>query len=268
MAGRDRVHPTFYPEISEPVSPSERSTATGYSYQPNFQPTVKAYTTPGFVSPARPPPSVIGRPPRVPEKHRRPRNGCRTCLLASCSILFLFIFAIGLASLVLWLVYKPKIPTYSVRDVHISTLNVTTSSAQSYVNTDILFTILASNPNHKIRIDYKKVNILTTFQGSSVGQSTIPGWFQEPGNSTTIYAHLNAKNAPLSVSQGSALQTQIRGNDVSLHGRIDIKVGIKIGAWKTPGVWIHVDCDFQVSPPSAPSGTKLLSKSCKWSWKG
>lgn len=278
MATSPRVHPSHYSEISEPVSPSERSTATGYSFHPNYQP-LKAYTTPGYASPVRPPPTEIGRPPIKPHKPRRNcRSCCKRCVITTCSILVILIFLLGVAALVIWIVYKPKIPQYSVQDVHINKLNVTsrydTSSRSlqatdpTFVDTDILFTLYASNPNEKIKIDYKKVNIQTTYQGSNVGQATIPGWYQDVQNTTTVRSNILATKAPLTVSQGSTLLVSIQANDIPLDARIDTKVAIKMGAWMTPAVWVHVSCNFHVAPPSAPGGAKLLSKSCKWKWRG
>jgi hypothetical protein len=52
-----------------------------------------------------------------------------------------------------------------------------------------------------------------------------------------------------------------------LLGRIDLKLGIKIGSWTSPHVWIYVHCNIRVSPPSSPQGTKLLSKVCRRKWK-
>lgn len=278
MATSPRVHPSFYSEISEPVSPSERSTATGYSFHPNYQP-LKAYTTPGYASPARPPPTEIGRPPIKPYKSRRNcRSCCKRCVITTCSLLLILIFILGLAALIIWIVYKPKIPQYSVQDVQINKLNVTSrydaasrsvqATDPTFVDTDILFTLHASNPNKKIKIDYKKVNIKTTYQGANVGQATIPGWYQEVQNTTVVRSDILATQAPLTVTQGAALLLNIQANDIPLDARIDTKVAIKVGSWKTPAVWIHVKCNFHVAPPSAPGGANLLSKSCKWKWKG
>lgn len=278
MAGRgERVHPSYYSEISEPVSPSERSTATGDSFHPNYQP-LKAYTTPGYVSPVRPPPTVVGRPPRKPVNRRNPRRCCKRCLITSCSILVLLIFLVGLAALIIWILFKPKIPQFSVQDVRINKLNVTatydTATASlkatnpTYVDTDILFTIHASNPNKKIRIDYKKVNVQMTYLGANVGKAAIPGWYQEVANTTTLHSSILATRAPMTYSDGSALLLDISANDIPLDARIDTKVAIKMRDWKTPAVWIHVDCNFHVAPPSAPGGAKLLNKSCKWKWRG
>jgi hypothetical protein len=145
-------------------------------------------------------------------------------------------------------------------------MNVTASDPPS-VDTDIVFTLHAKNPNKKIRIDYRRVNIEATYEGASVGKAAIPGWFQGVQNTTYIRSDIVATKAPLTGAQGTALLGSIRANDVPLHARIDTRVAIKMGAWLTPAVWIHVNCDFHVAPPSAPGGAKLLSKSCKWKWK-
>jgi hypothetical protein len=273
----DRFRPTAPPAPFEPLSPSGRSDATGYSQATsNFQP-LKAYTAPGYLSPPRPPPTVVGRPPLRSPAHKRGRNACFCCLIVFLSIFLLLVLAVGTAALVLWLVYHPKIPHYSVEDAQIIKLKVASGNGDSsnvgqpiqnpILNTDILLTIQAQNPNHKIGISYSQISIDGTYQGASVGQCNIPGFYQAVDNTTTLSARLNVTNSQLTGSQGTAMQTDISNNDIGLLGRVDVKVGLKIGSWTTPHVWIHVECNIQVSPPTSPQGGKLLSKSCHWKWK-
>lgn len=288
MATRsERVHPSYDdPEInSTPASPtptdrSSIATTTGYSFHPNYQP-LKAYTAPGYVSPGCPPPTEIGRPPIQPpsKSHKKShKKCCKRCLITCCIFLTLLLFSLGVAALIIWIVFKPQIPRYSVQDVRINTLNVTTTydpasnsllpTDPTFVDTDVVFTLRASNPNKKIRIDYRRVNIATSYDGASVGKATIPGWFQGVQNTTIVRSEIGVANAPLRVAQGAALLVSMRAGDVGLYARIDARVAVKIGAWLTPAVWVHVGCDLNVAPPSAPGGAKLLRKDCKWKWKG
>jgi len=276
----DRVYPRAPPAPFEPLSPSGRSDVTGGFSQgtSNYHhPLIKAYTAPpAFLSPPHPPPTVVGRPPLKSQRKLHRNGGCCCCLIVFFSILLFLVVAVGILVLVLWLVYNPKLPHYTVQDAQIVKLNVNSRNGSSTVgqplqnpvlNTDILFTVQARNPNHKIGISYHQIRIDGTYQGTSVGQCNIPGFYQSVDNTTTLTAELRVTNSQLTDSEGTALQTDIDNNDIGLLGRVDVKVGVKIGGWTTPHVWIHVGCNIQVSPPTSPQGAKLLSKTCSLKWK-
>jgi hypothetical protein len=192
------------------------------------------------------------------------------------------ITAAVVTALVLGLVYEVEFPHYNLQDVRIVQLNVTTSrqgnsiivrqrqpsiSNQIVLNSHILFTVQARNPNHKIGISYRQISISGTYQGTSVGQCNVQGFYQGFDNTTILRADLIVTNAQLTDGEGTALQTDIKSSNIALLGRIDVKLGIKIGSWTSPHVWIYVHCNIRISPPSSLQGSKLLSKVCRRKWK-
>ncbi len=277
MAGRVILRAPPPPPF-EPFSPSVRSDISGYATTPSFTP-LKAFTAPGHVSPPHPPPTVVGRPPlrSVLKCHR---NGCGRCLDIFFLLTAVLITAVVGLALVLGLVYEMEFPHYTLQDVRIVQLNVTTSrhgnsgivrqpsiSNQIVLNSHILFTVRARNPNHKIGISYRQISISGTYKGTSVGQCNVHGFYQGVDNTTILRADLIVTNAQLTDGEGTALQTDIKSSNIALLGRIDLKLSIKIGSWTSPHVWIYVHCNIRVSPPSSLQGTKILSKVCRRKWK-
>ncbi len=279
MAGRVILRAPPPPPF-EPFSPSVRSDISGYATTPSFTP-LKAFTAPGHVSPPHPPPTVVGRPPlRFARKCHR--HGCGRCLDIFFLVTAVLITAVFVAALVFGLVYEMEFPHCTLQDVRIVQLNVTTSrhgnsiivrqqqpsiSNQIVLNSHILFTVQARNPNHKIGMSYRQISISGMYKGTSVGQCNVHGFYQGVDNTTTLRADLIVRNAQLTDGEGIALQTDIKRSNIALLGRIDLKLGIKIGSWTSPHVWIYVHCNIRVSPPSSLQGAKLLRKVCRRKWK-
>lgn len=268
------------PPPFEPFSPSVRSDISGYATTPSFTP-LKAFTAPGHVSPPHPPLTVVGRPP-LRSARKCHRNGCGRCLDIFFLVTAVLITAVVVTALIFGLVYEMEFPHYTLQDVRIVQLNVTASrhgnsitvrqrqpsiSNHIVLNSHILFTVQARNPNHKIGISYRQISISGTYKGTSVGQCNVHGFYQGVDNTTILRADLIVTNAQLTDGEGTALQTDIKSSNIALLGRIHVKVGIKIGSWISPHVWIYVHCNIRVSPPSSLQSTKLLSKVCRRKWK-
>lgn len=173
----------------------------------------KEWGKPGYRSPSLPPPAVYGRPYR--------RSSCSPCYILTVlfSILVILVILLGLAVLVFYAVFEPRMPVYSVQNVRIAELNVTNRDGgpisspsdlhDPVLNTDIAFTIRAQNPNSKLGIHYQNVCVFVAYQGTTFAQSQRAPFFQASNSTTDVVADMKATNSPLSQSQGQALQTAI-----------------------------------------------------------
>ena len=215
-----------------------------------------------------PPPAPYGRPRR--------KTSCSLCHCLWCFLSFLVILIIlaGLTVLIIYVIFLPKLPKYSLQNVAISQLAVTnraggpiTSLADlqdPVLNADIDFTILVQNPNGKLGIHYKDVSVFVYYEGVEFAHSFVPNFYQASNTSSQIVVDLKATSAPLSQSQGQQLQTAISQNDISLSAQINVGASLQIGSLELPPGYVRVSCNLHVSPPTAPDGAKLLSKSCSW----
>lgn len=226
----------------------------------------------GFPHHPRPaPPAISDRPRR-----QRSSSSCSFCCCLSfcCSFFVIFVILALLAVLIFYILFQPQLPKYSLLDVAIKQLNVTNRAGgpissladvqNPVLNANIAFTILVENPNAKLGIHYKDVRASVSYEGSTFAHCLVVPFYQGRKSSSRVVADLQATSAPLSESQGKGLQVAIAQNDVPLFARINVGAGLEIGGWVTPSVHVQVACHLRVSPPTAPSGAKLLSKSCKW----
>ncbi|KAG0618145.1 hypothetical protein M758_4G043200 [Ceratodon purpureus] len=221
-----------------------------------------------------------GVPLPLPAPNVRPRrnssSSCSPCHCLWCffSFLIILIILVGITALIIYVVFLPQLPKYSLQDVAITQLAVTNRAGgpisslaelqNPVLNADIAFTILVENPNEKVGIHYKDVSVFVFYQGSEFAHSFVAPFYQGRKSSSNVVVDMKVTSAPLSESQGKELQVAISQNDVPLLVRINVGAALEIGSWVLPPGHVQVVCDVRVSPPTAPQGAKLLSKSCKW----
>lgn len=176
-------------------------------------------------------------------------------------VVLLFVLA-----LVVWLTLNPKAPTVALQQAKVNTLdlNANITSRTFILNADIAFTVQITNPNTKIAILYDKIDIATSYSGSLIAQASVPAFVQGTQNMTVITSDLTTANLLLTETLGTALDTDIKNNDVPLFVQVAVNARVSIPSWHYTSFsfTIMVKCSVRVSPPSAPQGAKMLSKTC------
>lgn len=120
------------------------------------------------------------------------------------------------------------------------------------------------NPNEKLGIHFKDVSVAVSYNGTEFAHSDVANFYQAKKTSSVVTADLRTSSAPLSESQGRELQAAIGKNDIPLVARVKVGAALQVGTWTVPPIHVLVACNLRASPPTAPQGAKLLSKSCKW----
>ncbi|MCO5571981.1 hypothetical protein L7F22_025741 [Adiantum nelumboides] len=221
--------------------------------------------------------------PSVRAERRRQRRGCccgRSCccwLGILCSIFAAIVIILGIAALVLYLVLQPKTPDFSVSDASITSFNLSTqplsasnaiAGASVYLNADVTFNVSAENPNKKIGIFYDAVDVTLFYDDQNIGQGSIPAFYQGHRNTTLLLLHMKGQDVGLTSTVGSTLRTtlSVASNSIFLHARTLAEVRIKVGSWKSRASKFQIDCNVEMSNPTAPN-PRLLSKSCSFKVK-
>lgn len=230
-----------------------------------------------------PPPLPADHPSaRAAQRQGRGRGSCcgRSCCCCIgilCSILAAIVIILGITALVLYLVLQPKTPDFSVSDATITSFNLSAqplsssnavSGASLYLNADVTFNVTAENPNKKIGIYYDEVDVTLFYGDQDIGEGAIPGFYQGHKNKTFLLLHMKGQDVGLTPALGSTLQTTLQDadNSIVLHARTMAKVRIKVGSWKSRASKFQIDCDVEMSNPTAPN-PHLLSKSCSFKVK-
>lgn len=171
----------------------------------------------------------VGRTPnsashKLPRPRRSHGSSCCCCLLR---FVITFIFVIGVAALVIWLVLRPSTPKVYVETVSVPKFNVTGNG----LNSSIALMMSIRNGNKKIGIYYDVLQFSAYYGGSEmIGYTQVEGFYQGHKNTSTVGAVLTSDPSlvlPSTVSNSlsSDKSKGVVEVEVTMRSRIRMKVG-------------------------------------------
>ncbi|OVA08431.1 Late embryogenesis abundant protein [Macleaya cordata] len=261
----DRVYPSSKPTTIHPPVNGTTNTAT-----PTF-PATKSQLY-GASRPAyRPQP-----------KRQRSRSCFCSCCLWSTIIIIAIILLAAIAGGVIYVLYRPHRPSFSLTTLRISQFNITTSKDSiSHLNSKLDLTVSARNPNKKLIFFYDPISVTVKSNGIDVGEGSFPSFVHGTKNTTVLKAPVsssNGGNKDLDSSSANSLKSDLKKkNGLPLEIQLETKVKVKMGSLKTKKVGIRVTCTgIQAVVPKGKSSSSLSPSSdpkCKvnlrikiWKW--
>ncbi|TKY57074.1 YLS9 protein [Spatholobus suberectus] len=267
----DRVHPRDSPPVSAESQPASPQDASAFPKPPQPPPSEKPVPPPGTYVIQIPKDQVYRVPP--PEnarrydqytrpKHRRSRCCCCCCWLIG--IIFIFVVLLAISAGVLYLVFRPEAPKYSIENIAIRGINVTSPSSAAAISPEFNVTVKADNPNDKIGIRYLKDSSAEVFYNDArLCNGALPAFYQ-PSNNVTVFATaLRGNGIELRSEDQRALLGAQTKREVPLTVRIRAPVKIKVASVTTWKITVKVDCDVTVNELTAQA--KIVSKNCNYS---
>lgn len=253
MTDHQRIHPVPDVEAPQPA----RSSAP--LIPPN---TAKSDAGDGGDRYFPPPPTRTHPVAYSPPPRKRSKRSC-CCRVFCCllSVVLLLIIAIAATVGILFLIFHPKIPKYSI-----DTLKITRFATGNDGSLSATFTvnITAHNPNKRIGIYYLGGSSLSAwYQDTLLCQGALPEFYQGHRNTTVVQVPLtgtvaNAASLAASLQQ----QQQTTGNvPLVLKGRVPIKV--KLGKLKLMKMRFKVRCQLTVDSLANNNEVRVGSSSCK-----
>ncbi|GMH11985.1 hypothetical protein Nepgr_013826 [Nepenthes gracilis] len=195
---------------------------------------------------------------------RKHRHNQRRCCLCTTLVLLLLAVLVAVSACILYLIYRPKSPSYSVQSVSVEGINLTSSTTA--ISPDFNVTLRAENPNKKIGIYYEKGSSFKIYHNDvEFSEGSLPAFYQPPENVTLFSMILTGSNIVLSTSARQTILTEQNSGKVPLNMHVKLPVKIKLGAVKTWTVTVKVSCAVTVSGLTANS--KVVSKACDVSVK-
>lgn len=200
-----------------------------------------------------------------PAKPRRSR-GCLCCLWFLIIVAILIVL-VAIAGAVLWLLYRPQEPKFSVGTLQISKLSVTKNT---HLASDIQLQLTARNPNKKITFVYDDFNVQISSGDADLVDGSFPGFFHGKKNTTVVNADLKTKDLVLSTSDATKLKSAQSKGKISLDVNLDSHFRAKLGKWKTQKIKIEVKCSKVpgvISKTKKPSATSTADAKCDFNVK-
>ncbi|KAE9598861.1 hypothetical protein Lal_00022576 [Lupinus albus] len=202
----------------------------------------------------------------IPVMHSKPPKKKRSCCCKFfCwifSILLILIIAIAITVGILYLVFRPKLPKYSVDELSISQFD---ASGNNSLSVTLNVTITARNPNKKIGIYYVGgSHISALYDDRQLCEGSLPKFYQGHRNTTVLNLPMTGQTQDTSGLVNTLEQQKQQTGNIPLILNVKQPVRIKLGKLKLFKINFKVKCNLVVDNLSANSDVKITSNSCKF----
>ncbi|KAF6153389.1 hypothetical protein GIB67_003579 [Kingdonia uniflora] len=201
----------------------------------------------------------------IPVKHSRPprkRSCLCRCFCWTISLLLLIVIVIAAIVGILFLVFQPKLPKYSVNSLRVSEFTLNTDMSLS-AQFNVMVT--ARNPNKKIGIYYGKGSRLRVYYTNiKLCEGSLPKFYQGHRNTTELDIALTGQTNNASTLLTTLSQEQQTTGTVPLNLRADVPIRVKLGKLKLPRVKFVVKCNLVVDNLTANNSISIRSSKCKF----
>ncbi|MCE3216918.1 hypothetical protein HAX54_009371 [Datura stramonium] len=161
-----------------------------------------------------------------------------------CTFLLILLILAGLVVLIGWLIYRPHKPNYSLVGAAIYELNVT---SPPYMSTTMQFTVLARNPNRRLRLDYDQFSALVYYKGQPITPPVVlPPLLQKRKSTVILSPVIRGASVAVSVEVANGLLMDEIYGVVALRLVLMGKMRYKAGIVRTKHYGIYVKCDMLV----------------------
>ncbi|RDX82919.1 NDR1/HIN1-like protein 1, partial [Mucuna pruriens] len=161
---------------------------------------------------------------------------------AVCTGITIFLLLVGITLLVLWLVYRPHKPRFTVIGAAIYGLNATTPPLMSAT---MQFSVLIKNPNRRVSIYYDRFSAFVSYRNQAITpQVLLPPLYQEKHSSVSVSPVVGGTEVPVSVEVSNGLVVDEAYGVVALKLIFEGRVRWKAGAIKTAHYGLYVKCDL------------------------
>jgi Late embryogenesis abundant protein len=245
-----RIYPVGTVPPSAPVAPENLASNSTKAPQTD---TLPLYTAP-----------VSSSPPPDINRQRKKRSRCCRCLCWTLLAIIILIVVIAAIVGILYLIFRPKIPHYSVDN-----LTVTSFSLDNNLTAQASFDINVTmrNPNKRIGIYYLEGSKITAWYNTTqLCNGTFPVFYQGHRNTTVVHVLLSGKPT-LTNELISGVQSQLATGSIPIlvKGRVPVK--IKFGALKLFKITGKINCNLILDTSTSSSSNsdiqlKFRSSSC------
>ncbi|KAI3766452.1 hypothetical protein L2E82_16510 [Cichorium intybus] len=212
------------------------------------------------------------RPVYRPQPRRSRRGCCCCCCLWITFVILMLMVIAAIAGGVVYVLYRPHRPAFTVSSLHVSQLNLTSSNK---LTSKFNFTIAARNPNKKIMFYYDPVSVSFNSKDVDVGDGLIPAFTMGKKNTTMLRTTVSTTGQ--TVDDNAALKSDLNNKkSLPLKIQLDTKVKAKIGSFKTKKVPIRVTCEgIKAAAPTGKTATTATTSDAKckvdlrikiWKW--
>ncbi|XP_030454976.1 NDR1/HIN1-like protein 6 [Syzygium oleosum] len=200
----------------------------------------------------------------VPSRPPRTRSCFCRCLCWTICLLVVLLLVVGAAAVVLYAVFQPKLPKYSIQKLRITNLRLNVD-VTLYAKFDVQIT--ANNLNKRIGIYYEKGGWLAVwYKNDKLCQGSLPIFYQGHKNVTEFNVTLSGETRSGSTLM-NALQEQQQTGQIPLSLNVNAPVAVKLGRLKLRKVRILGKCLLVVDSLSTNNLVSIRASDCSYKLK-
>ncbi|XP_076899371.1 uncharacterized protein At1g08160-like [Bidens hawaiensis] len=155
------------------------------------------------------------------------------------TVLLMLIIMTGLTILVIWLSIKPKRPFYYIKDGSINSYSLT---KDHHLNASYTLVLKSFNPNKKMHLRYKKMDIKILFENVTVASGVIGPWHQHKREKKEFKLDLVSHNVELSRAVALRMELARSLDDIVLDVELKSRLRSKLGIWQSRYYHMKVSC--------------------------
>jgi hypothetical protein len=188
------------------------------------------------------------------------RNCCCFFKYLLLTILFI-VLVIIIAASVFYLLYKPKMPKYTINSLVVKNFNISMPNIFTF-SPEFEATVTAQNPNSKISIYYEDGSGITVYYKSvPLANGVWPTFHQPANNVTELVVPVKGSGIQLAKSMHDEILQNQNSGAVPLNLNMKVPVKIKAGSITTWTINVFFSCDVTVDKLAA-AGSTIVDKSC------
>ncbi|KAK7283202.1 hypothetical protein RIF29_12573 [Crotalaria pallida] len=201
-------------------------------------------------------------------RQRSNRNLCCCCCFWSILTLLAVALLAAIVGAALYVLYRPHRPEFSVTNLRIAKMNLTTSpDSPPHLATLFNLTLIAKNPNNHLTFFYDPF-IVTVFSNSvTIGNGSLTAFVSDKNNQTSVRSIVSGStdlDTESLTSLRSGLKKKEKGFPMEIQ--MDTKVKMKMESLKSKKVGIRVTCEGvrgNVPNGKIPSVASVINSECK-----
>ncbi|XP_010452556.1 PREDICTED: NDR1/HIN1-Like protein 3 [Camelina sativa] len=215
----------------------------------------------------------IPPPKKVSHSHGRRGGGCG-CLgdcLGCCgccilSVIFNILIAIavllGIAALIIWLIFRPNGIKFHVTDAKLTEFTLDPATNNIRYNLELNFTI--RNPNRRIGVYYDQIEVRGLYGDQRFGSSNISPFYQGHKNTTVVGTKLGGQQLVLLDGEDRKdLDEDVNSKIYRIDTKLRLRVRFKFGLIKSWRFKPNIKCELKVPlSNSTTSGFQFQRTKC------
>ncbi|XP_054784987.1 NDR1/HIN1-like protein 12 [Prosopis cineraria] len=161
---------------------------------------------------------------------------------ALCSCITIFLLLAGITLLVLWFVYRPHKPRFTVVGAAVYGLNAT---APPYLTTSLQFTLLIRNPNRRLSIYFDRLSAVVLYRNEAItAPMMLPPLYMKRRSMVSVSPMIGGSPVAVSAEIANGLAADESYGVVGVRVVVQGRLRWKAGAIRTGHYGVYVKCDL------------------------